>query len=101
MSSRGTALAVAALVAAAALEWRRRWRRSLIAAEGVLDLIGQTPLVHLQSLSRATGCTILGKAEFLSACAFCSSFYGLAHLLLRAWQLHPPINRPIGFPPEF
>ena len=26
--------------------------------------IGNTPLIHLPSLSRQTGCTILGKAEF-------------------------------------
>lgn len=32
----------------------------------VLDLIGNTPLVRIESLSEATGCDILGKAEFLS-----------------------------------
>lgn len=35
-------------------------------SEGVLGLIGDTPLVHLRSLSEATGCTILAKAEFLN-----------------------------------
>jgi cysteine synthase A len=31
-----------------------------------LDLIGNTPLVHLRRASEETGCTILGKAEFLN-----------------------------------
>jgi cysteine synthase A len=31
-----------------------------------IDLIGNTPLVHLRRASRETGCTILGKAEFLN-----------------------------------
>ncbi|MDA1131957.1 MAG: pyridoxal-phosphate dependent enzyme, partial [Proteobacteria bacterium] len=30
------------------------------------DAIGGTPLVLLRELSRETGCTILGKAEFLN-----------------------------------
>ncbi|KAF7732316.1 hypothetical protein EC973_005212 [Apophysomyces ossiformis] len=34
--------------------------------EGVDGLIGNTPLVKIRSLSDATGCTILGKAEFLN-----------------------------------
>lgn len=32
----------------------------------VLDLIGNTPLIRLNRLSEQTGCTILGKAEFLN-----------------------------------
>jgi Cysteine synthase len=32
----------------------------------VLDLIGNTPLVRLKAASEATGCEILGKAEFLN-----------------------------------
>jgi cysteine synthase A len=31
-------------------------------------LIGNTPLIHLREISAATGCTILGKAEFLNPC---------------------------------
>ena len=31
-----------------------------------VDLIGNTPLVHLRRASEQTGCTILGKAEFLN-----------------------------------
>ncbi|CEG74899.1 Putative Cysteine synthase A [Rhizopus microsporus] len=34
--------------------------------EGVDGLIGNTPLMKIKSLSEATGCTILGKAEFLN-----------------------------------
>eukprot|EP00842_Homolaphlyctis_polyrhiza_P004449 jgi/Hompol1/5004/HPOL_004087-RA len=36
-------------------------------ADSVAGLVGGTPLVRIASLSAATGCTILGKAEFLSA----------------------------------
>jgi cysteine synthase A len=34
--------------------------------QNVLDLIGNTPLIKLQKVSEETGCTILGKAEFLN-----------------------------------
>jgi cysteine synthase A len=36
------------------------------AAASVLDLIGNTPLLRLKAASEATGCEILGKAEFLN-----------------------------------
>ncbi|KAK3694600.1 cysteine synthase-like protein [Podospora appendiculata] len=44
---------------------------SLVAAdrgivEGIEGCIGNTPLVHIRSLSEATGCVILAKAEFLN-----------------------------------
>ena len=32
----------------------------------VIDAIGHTPLIHLKRASEATGCTILGKAEFMN-----------------------------------
>ncbi|MCX2978276.1 cysteine synthase A [Candidatus Marimicrobium litorale] len=35
-------------------------------APDVTQLIGNTPLVHLKQVSERTGCTILGKAEFLN-----------------------------------
>src|SRR6202789_1107546 len=35
-------------------------------AASVLDLIGDTPLIRLRGASQATGCEILGKAEFLN-----------------------------------
>ncbi|MAT94233.1 MAG: cysteine synthase A [Halioglobus sp.] len=35
-------------------------------ASDVTGLIGNTPLLHLQQVSQLTGCTILGKAEFLN-----------------------------------
>ena len=35
-------------------------------ASSVLDAIGNTPLIKLQRASEATGCTILGKAEFMN-----------------------------------
>ena len=34
--------------------------------DNVLDLIGNTPLIRLRRASEATGCTILGKCEFLN-----------------------------------
>jgi len=34
--------------------------------DNVVDAIGHTPLIKLQGASKATGCTILGKAEFLN-----------------------------------
>jgi cysteine synthase A len=36
------------------------------ALSSVLDAIGNTPLIRLKAASEATGCTILGKAEFLN-----------------------------------
>jgi cysteine synthase A len=33
---------------------------------GMIDAIGNTPLIRLKSASEATGCTILGKAEFMN-----------------------------------
>ncbi len=34
--------------------------------DGFLDSIGRTPMIRLKAASEATGCTILGKAEFLN-----------------------------------
>ena len=34
--------------------------------DGIVDAIGNTPLIKLQAASAATGCTILGKAEFMN-----------------------------------
>src|ERR1700742_5282819 len=34
--------------------------------DGVVEAIGHTPLIKLERASAATGCTILGKAEFMS-----------------------------------
>jgi cysteine synthase A len=33
---------------------------------GFIDAVGNTPLLHLQGLSRETGCEIYGKAEFMN-----------------------------------
>ncbi|HEX8828653.1 MAG TPA: pyridoxal-phosphate dependent enzyme, partial [Xanthobacteraceae bacterium] len=33
---------------------------------GIIETIGNTPLIKLRAVSEATGCTILGKAEFLN-----------------------------------
>ena len=34
--------------------------------EGIVEAIGNTPLIKLRRASEATGCTILGKAEFMN-----------------------------------
>jgi len=34
--------------------------------DGIVDAIGNTPLIKLKRASAATGCTILGKAEFMN-----------------------------------
>lgn len=35
-------------------------------SKGIVEAIGHTPLIRLQRASAATGCTILGKAEFMN-----------------------------------
>ena len=35
-------------------------------ADGLVGAIGGTPLIRLRRASEATGCTILGKAEFMN-----------------------------------
>ena len=39
---------------------------SLPTFKSMPELIGNTPLIHLKQVSELTGCTILGKAEFLN-----------------------------------
>jgi len=34
--------------------------------DGIIEAIGHTPLIRLRRVSEATGCTILGKAEFMN-----------------------------------
>src|SRR6185437_9772685 len=34
--------------------------------DGIVDAIGHTPLIKLERASQATGCTMLGKAEFMN-----------------------------------
>ena len=33
---------------------------------GIVEAIGHTPLIKLRKVSEETGCTILGKAEFMN-----------------------------------
>ncbi|EFA74642.1 cysteine synthase [Heterostelium album PN500] len=35
-------------------------------SNGLIDTVGETPLIKIESLSKATGCTILGKAEYMN-----------------------------------
>ncbi|KAH7429106.1 hypothetical protein KP509_09G031400 [Ceratopteris richardii] len=77
-SSKIAALCAAALVCVAVTvvytcSWRHRLGRKNLGSTrssrrrtGVLEAIGNTPLIKIHSLSEATGCQILGKAEFLN-----------------------------------
>src|SRR5262249_18181428 len=40
--------------------------RSMQFSDGIVGAIGNTPLIKLRRASEATGCTILGKAEFMN-----------------------------------
>ncbi|KAE9606394.1 hypothetical protein Lal_00013615 [Lupinus albus] len=46
------------------------WKKKLVNKKkrknGLVDAIGNTPLIQINSLSNATGCQILGKCEFLN-----------------------------------
>jgi len=66
--SRGRlALSVTLLSLSALLLARRRLRRRRGAVHSsVVALVGNTPLLRLNSLSAATGCEVYGKAEFLN-----------------------------------
>src|SRR5215471_14780657 len=49
--------------------WRRRLadgERGMQIRDGFIGTIGNTPLIKLRRVSEMTGCTILGKAEFLN-----------------------------------
>ncbi|GLD93118.1 hypothetical protein PINS_up001710 [Pythium insidiosum] len=46
--------------------WRRWQRQAPQYPSGFAGLVGNTPIVELTSLSKATGCTILAKAEFMN-----------------------------------
>jgi cysteine synthase A len=41
-------------------------RAAMQSREGIVEAIGNTPLIVLKHASAATGCTILGKAEFIN-----------------------------------
>src|SRR5262245_57752637 len=38
----------------------------MLIRDGIIETIGDTPLIELKRASEATGCTILGKAEFMN-----------------------------------
>ncbi len=40
--------------------------KAMIVCDGFVEAIGNTPLIRLQAASQATGCEILGKAEFMN-----------------------------------
>ncbi|CAA7050789.1 unnamed protein product [Microthlaspi erraticum] len=45
---------------------KKKKKDKLIRRNGLVDAIGNTPLIRINSLSEATGCEILGKCEFLN-----------------------------------
>src|SRR4029078_6319959 len=45
-------------------------KKSIQVRDGVVEAIGHTPLIKLERASAATGCTLLGKAEFMNARGF-------------------------------
>ena len=54
---------------------------NLDASTGLLAAIGHTPLIKLQRASAATGCTILGKAEFMNPGGSVKDRAGMAIIL--------------------
>jgi cysteine synthase A len=68
MHLRGAArwLATASAAPATGAAVPLRVFRNDVQRHGIDALVGNTPLVHLRALSRATGCTILGKAEWMN-----------------------------------
>lgn len=60
-------------------------------ADGLLGAIGHTPLIRLRRASEETGCTILGKAEFMNPGGSVKDRAGLAIILdaERRGVLHP------------
>src|SRR5438132_1504916 len=63
--SRG-AKAVALIICATAARVESVEARVMQIRSGTLDAIGNTPLIKLRRASEETGCTILGKAEFMN-----------------------------------
>ncbi|CAL9219054.1 unnamed protein product [Arabidopsis halleri] len=47
-------------------EKKKKRKDKLSMRNGLVDAIGNTPLIRINSLSEATGCEILGKCEFLN-----------------------------------
>uniref|UniRef100_A0A1J3FIE1 cysteine synthase n=1 Tax=Noccaea caerulescens TaxID=107243 RepID=A0A1J3FIE1_NOCCA len=45
---------------------KKKRKDKLFRRNGLVDAIGNTPLIRINSLSEATGCEILGKCEFLN-----------------------------------
>tara|TARA_R110000823_G_scaffold125385_2_gene252009 strand:- start:13519 stop:14526 length:1008 start_codon:yes stop_codon:yes gene_type:complete len=60
-------------------------------AKDVTQLIGNTPLLHLKQVSEQTGCTILGKAEFMNPGGSVKdrTALGIIRAAERAGELHP------------
>jgi len=59
--------------------------------DGIVDAIGHTPLIKLRRASETTGCTILGKAEFMNPGGSVKDRAGLQMILEaeKRGELHP------------
>ena len=55
-------------------------------AQTLLETIGNTPLIRLKRASDETGCTILGKAEFMNPGGSVKDRIGLA--MIEAAEIH-------------
>ena len=62
--------------------------------EGVAELVGRTPMVKIVSLSKATGCDILAKCEFLNTAGRYTHldwlFHPLTHPSITALKIGSP-----------
>jgi len=54
-------------------------------AKNITELVGNTPLVHLQTASKLTGATILGKCEFMNPTSSVKDRIGV-HMIRRAME---------------
>ena len=63
-------------------------------SNSVVDAIGRTPLIKLTAASEATGCTILGKAEFMNPGGSVKDRAALAMIqdAVRSGKLKPAIR---------
>jgi len=43
-----------------------KWYRAPLIRKSLFDLVGNTPLIYLKSLSKETGCEIFAKMEYLN-----------------------------------
>lgn len=69
---------------------------------GIEGCIGNTPLVRIKSLSDATGCEILGKAEFMNGAGGSPKDRVAARIIKevghKQWLVLYPVEAPLSKP---